>query len=88
MFQFRSPDGICYAGPAEYTEEGWNKTWFFPNPASRQVVGDRKHGIFATSWRTTKDGQFPLMWSPQVEYVNAVEVTESYRVPTDLQAVF
>ena len=66
------------AGPLEWTADGWNHTWFFPSPADGQVPGSQQHGIFATSWRRTEDGSFPLAWAPAVDYVNAVDVTEAY----------
>lgn len=58
--------------------EGWNKTWFMPEPASHQVPGSTEHAIFATSWRATGDGSFPLMWAPEVDYVNGIDVTRTY----------
>lgn len=67
-----------YAGPAEYTPSGWNKTWFYPNPASGQEPGSKDHAIYATSWRTTSDGYFPLTWAPNVTYVNGIDVTRHY----------
>lgn len=70
---------VSDAGPAEWTPYGFNQTWFFPEPASHQVPGDRTHSIFATSWRKTEDGTFPLIWASEVDYVNAVDVTDSYR---------
>lgn len=61
----------------EFTKQGWNRTWFYPEPATHQIPGDRQHGIFATSWRETGTN-FPLSWAPGVEYVHAVDVTQVY----------
>ncbi len=66
------------AGPAEYSAQGWNRTWFYPEPAAYQVPGSKSHGIYATSWRPTQDGYFPLTWSPNVTYIHGIDVTDRY----------
>eukprot|EP00884_Botryococcus_braunii_P010765 jgi/Botrbrau1/19690/Bobra.0003s0051.1 len=67
-----------FTGAAEWTPAGWNSTWFYPEPAKRQIPGDRMHSIWATSWKTTADGTFPLSWAPDDNFVNGLDVTKHY----------
>ena len=66
-------EGWSFTGPGEYTPEGWNSTWFFPEPVKRQVPGSMLHGVFATSWQTTPSlTYFPMTWAPDIRNVNAL----------------
>lgn len=71
-------DAWSFTGAAEYTPKGLNATWFYPEPAQRQITGSRRHGIFATSWRPTPDGHFPLEWAPSDHSVHGLDVTANY----------
>jgi hypothetical protein len=65
------------AGPLEWTDAGYNHTWFFPQPAKRQIPGDRMHAIYAASYKPTGK-YFPLAWSPDEKGVPGVDVTQAY----------
>eukprot|EP00877_Chromochloris_zofingiensis_P010566 jgi/Chrzof1/5763/Cz16g14270.t1 len=72
-------DGVwSFTGAAEYNAAGFNRTWFFPHPATSQIPGDKMHAIYAASYRTTSDGYFPLAWNPDETGVPAVDVTQYY----------
>ena len=72
-------DGWHFTGAAEPTGDKLNRGWFVGR-ASEQKLGDRRYGIFATSFKKT-DSVFPLAWSrfrkPGNE-IYCVEVTERY----------
>lgn len=72
-------DGWHFTGAAEPTGDKLNRGWFVGR-ASGQKPGDRRYGIFATSFKRT-DTVFPLAWSRFREPGNeiyCVEVTERY----------
>lgn len=69
-----------FTGAAEYTEQGYNHTWFVPEPARHSLPGSRRHAIYAVSWA---DGEgtvsYPLMWHDNDNHtVSAFDVTEYY----------
>ncbi len=72
-------DGWHFTGAAEPTGDKLNRGWFVGR-ASGQKPGDKRYGIFATSFKRT-DTIFPLAWSrfrkPDNE-IYCVEVTERY----------
>ncbi len=72
-------DGWHFTGAAEPTGDKLNRGWFVGRAAG-QKLGDRRYGIFATSFKRT-DAIFPLAWSrfrkPGNE-IYCVEVTERY----------
>jgi len=65
-----------FTGAAEADPKGFDRGWFVGN-ASQAIKNDRDHAIYAASFRKT-GLSFPLNWAPEVEYVNAVNVTERY----------
>jgi hypothetical protein len=69
--------GTSGAGACEYNEQGFNRTWFFPNPAKEQLPGDYLHAIYAASYEPT-GSVFPLAWSPKDQGVQGVDVTQRY----------
>jgi hypothetical protein len=58
--------------------QGFNNTWFFPQPAKKQLPRAGNLSIYAASWITTLDGFFPMLWSPDDTSVNANDVTDAY----------
>ena len=64
-------------GAAEYNPAGFNRTWFFPEPAKGQIPGDKYHAIYAASFKPT-GVMFPLAWAPEAEGVPGVDVTQVY----------
>lgn len=70
-------DGDWYfTGAAEADAKGLNRGWFVNN-ASQAVKDIPEHAIYASSFKKT-GLSFRLSWSPKVEYVSAVNVTERY----------
>ena len=65
-----------FTGAAEQDPAGFNRGWFVDN-ASQAIKDDRKKAIYATSYKKT-GLTFPLTWARDVDYVNAVNVTERY----------
>ena len=65
-----------FTGAAEQDPAGFNRGWFVDN-ASQAIMDDRKKAIYATSFKKT-GLTFPLTWAKDVDYVNAVNVTERY----------
>ena len=65
-----------FTGAAEADANGLNRGWFINN-ASQAVKEIREHSIYASSFKKT-GLSFPLNWSPSVDYVSAVNVTERY----------
>ena len=65
-----------FTGAAEQDPAGFNRGWFVSN-ASQAVKDDRKKAIYASSFKKT-GLTFPLSWAKDVDYVNAVNVTERY----------
>ncbi|GAX83920.1 hypothetical protein CEUSTIGMA_g11344.t1 [Chlamydomonas eustigma] len=66
-----------FTGAAELDARGFNRTWFFPQPAKGQIPHDRLHSIFASSYMPTGTS-FTLAWNWNVTWVQAVDVTENY----------
>ncbi len=60
--------------------QGFNHTWFVPDPARHSLSGSRRHAIYAVSWA---DGEgtvsYPLIWHDDDNHtVSAYDVTEYY----------
>lgn len=69
-----------FMGAAEPSPDGLDRGWFV-GKASQAVKDDRRHAIYATSFR--KAGlTFPLPWARRVDYVSAVNVTDRYAAKT------
>ncbi|MEW5297948.1 MAG: hypothetical protein WDW36_001123 [Sanguina aurantia] len=71
-----------FTGAAEYNPAGFNRTWFFPHPATGQIPGDTLHAIYAVSFKPS-DTYFPLIWrdTPEAKHnrvVHAEDVTHHY----------
>ncbi|KAF8070875.1 hypothetical protein HT031_000956 [Scenedesmus sp. PABB004] len=66
-----------FTGAAEFDARGFNRTWFFPQPAKGQRPGDTWHAIYAASYRRTGT-PFPLAWAPRDRSVWGVDVTQAY----------
>lgn len=65
----------------------WHFTEFYPSKldaawfladAGRAVPADRRHGIFAVSFRPTGDF-FPMVWSEQSQAIHGLDVSQRYR---------
>lgn len=65
-----------FTGAAEQSPEGFDRGWFVEN-ASQAVKDDRKHAIYASSYRKT-GLSFPLTWARNADYVSAVNVSDRY----------
>lgn len=65
-----------YTGAAEPTGNDLDKSWFAAR-ASQAKHDDPQHAIFATSFRRTPL-RFPLVWSPEIKDVFAVNETHRY----------
>ena len=65
-----------FTGAAEQSPEGLDRGWFTGN-ASQAVKEDALRSIYASSFRKT-GVTFPLSWARNVDYVNAVNVTDRY----------
>ncbi len=65
-----------FTGAAEQSPEGFNRGWFVDN-ASQAVKDDRRKAIYASSFKKT-GLSFPMVWARDVDYINAVNVTERY----------
>lgn len=70
-------DGDWYfAGADEYDPKGLNRGWFVGD-ASKAKANERRHAIFATSWK--RNGiTFPMVWARRDNSVAAVNVTDRY----------
>jgi len=68
--------GWHFTGGGEAEPKGLDRGWFVGN-ASQAIKNDRLHAIYATSFKKT-GLSFPLEWDTNVEYVNAVNVTDRY----------
>ena len=69
-----------FTGAAEYVPEGFNRSWFVPEPARHAIPGSRQHAIYAVSWKLTASTvQYPLMWDDaNNRSVNAYDVSAYY----------
>jgi len=65
-----------FTGAAEQDPAGFNRGWFVGN-ASQAVKDDRRKAIYASSFKKT-GLSFPMVWAREVDYINAVNVTERY----------
>ena len=65
-----------FTGACEYNKEGLNKVWFL-NDASHAKKDERRHAIYATSWKHTGES-FPMVWAKDLDYVPAINVTDIY----------
>ena len=73
-----------FLGAAEPDAQGLNHGWFTGDAAqARSDVA--QHAIYATSFKKTGT-HFPLIWAPQTQSVNAVNVTDRY-APTKVANV-
>lgn len=69
-----------FSGAAEQDPAGFNRGWFVGN-ASQALKDDRNKAIYASSFKKT-GLTFPLSWAKDVDYVNAVNVTDRYTSKT------
>jgi len=68
-----------FAGADEHDSNGLDRGWFVGDAA--QARADMpEHRIYATSWKRAGLA-FPMVWSPGVESVAAVDVTARYAQP-------
>ncbi len=74
-----------FTGAAEQDPAGFNRGWFVDN-ASQAIKDDRRKAIYATSFKKT-GLTFPLTWARDVDYVNAVNVTERYASKSKPQVI-
>ena len=65
-----------FTGADEFDKDGLNRAWF-AGDASKAVVGDWRHAIWATSWKKA-GSHFPLVWDPANKSVPGVNVTARY----------
>ena len=72
--------GWLFTGAAEQSPDGFNRGWFVGN-ASQAVKDDRRHAIYAGSFKKT-GLTFPMTWAKDVDDVNAVNVTDRYTANT------
>ncbi len=75
-----------FTGADEYDAAGLDRGWFVGD-ASQAKADDRRHAIFATSWK--RDGTyFPMVWAKDSDSVAAVNVTARYAkaVPVSIAA--
>ncbi len=69
-------DGWHYTGAAEPDPKGLNRGWF-RHDASQARKNEPRHAIYASSFAAS-GVSFPLVWAREVDWVNAVNVTERY----------
>lgn len=69
-------DGWQFTGAAEPDSKGLNRGWF-RHDASQAKKDEPRHAIYASSFAAT-GLTFPLVWADDVDWVNAVNVTENY----------
>ncbi|MFO1062842.1 MAG: transglutaminase domain-containing protein [Pirellulales bacterium] len=68
--------GWHFTGAAEPNGNDLDKAWFIDR-ASTAKREDRRHAIYAVSFRKTPL-KFPLVWDRSIDYVHAVNVTDRY----------
>jgi transglutaminase-like putative cysteine protease len=66
-----------FMGADEPYSEGLDHAWFNED-ASKAIKDVPQHAIYATSFEKT-GLFFPLVWEPNVRWINAVNVTDRYR---------
>ena len=69
-----------YAGAAEPDANGLDHGWF-AGDASKARKDVPEHAIYASSFQRTGTA-FPLVWAPEIKWVNAVNVTDRYAPST------
>jgi len=69
-------DGWHFLGADEPDAAGLDHGWFVHDAAQAQSA-QPEHAIYASSFRPTGLA-FPLVWAPEINWVNAVNVTERY----------
>ena len=69
-------NGWHYAGAAEPDANGLDHGWFAGDAAKAQRDVP-EHAIYASSFRKTGT-TFPLVWAPEIKWVNAENVTDRY----------
>jgi hypothetical protein len=62
-----------------------NHTWFQAD-AAQALPQSKLSSIYATSYKATGK-HFPLVWAPEVQWVNAVNVTKRYVAKSDEKPV-
>ncbi len=72
-------DGTAWSftGAGEWSPDGLNHSWFFPQPAARQLPGGGLRAIWAAAYRPN-GGYFPLAWSLNDTTVPGFERTQVY----------
>jgi hypothetical protein len=73
-------DGWHFTGAAEPTGDELDRAWF-TGRASKAVAISDVYGVFAVSYKPTPQ-RFPMVWRPDADYVNAVNVTARYTGPS------
>lgn len=69
-----------FTGAAEPDAQGLDRGWFTGDAA--QARGDvPQHAIYASSYQKTGLA-FPLVWAPEIQWINAVNVTNRYAATT------
>lgn len=69
-------DGWQFTGAAEPDPKGLNRGWF-RHDASQAKKDEPRHAIYASSFAKTGLA-FPMVWADDIDWVNAVNVTENY----------
>lgn len=77
-------DGWHFVGAAEPDAAGLDHGWFVADAATA-LRDQPMHAIYATSFQKT-GVVFPLVWAPEIDWVNAVNVTDRYAKKADLSA--
>jgi hypothetical protein len=65
-----------FTGAAEPDPKGLDRGWF-THDASQALKDIPEQAIYATSFKKT-GLSFPMVWAPRIQYVSAINVTESY----------
>jgi len=65
-----------FVGAAEPDPHGLDHAWFGPD-AALAVKDSKQHAIYAVSFKKTTL-PFPMVWAPDLDYVSAENVTDSY----------
>ncbi len=68
--------GWHFTGAAEPTGNALDRAWF-QGRASKALIKDPRHAIFATSFKPTGTA-FPMVWKPEARFVHAVNATRHY----------
>lgn len=68
-----------FTGACEPDEKGLDRGWF-TGDAAKAIATVPEHAIYASSFKKTGTS-FPLVWDENLDWVNAVNVTERYTGP-------